>query len=145
MNLEFKNGATSLIAQAPTVAGLVLDYLGNQWYNTLGTLPFCIALADTGPNYGVRIPVHLLGQREGYPSFEKGNFLGCNGYAQLAWTFQTTNPGELVVARNGGIVQSVDTLTDAGTYWVIGQAVTGGNGGEKITIIDCTPTQYVVS
>ena len=140
--IEFKNGATSLIAQSPTVAGLILDYHGNLWNSGLNTLPFCISLADTGLKYNVRIPVHLLGQREGHPSFDKGDFWGCNGYAQAVWCSGTVAAGDLVIAKDE-TVQSFDGLA-SGSYWVIGQAVTGGTN-EKITIIDCVPTQYLVS
>ena len=143
MNLEFKNGASTLVSLSPVVAGVILDYHGNIWQSSLNTWPFCIALADTYPNYNVRIPVHLLGQREGYPSFAKGDFWGCNGFAQLGWCTGTVAPGDLLVAEDNGVVSALD-ITSPGDYIILGQCVSGGTDSQ-ITFIDCVPHPVSIS
>lgn len=142
-NLKFDNGRTTMVSINPIAPHVLMDYLGNIWEDNLGTYPFAVTLRST-TGYGERIPVHLLGMREGYPTMEKGDFWGCNGYCQAVWCSGTVNAGDLVCAGPSGCVMTFDSGTlPSGTYYIVGMAVWGGTN-EIISINDCVPYSVVV-
>ena len=142
-SLKFDNGRTTLISLNPIAKYVLLDYQGNTWTPGLNTVPFCSSLGSAS-GYGERVPVHLLGMREGYPTMEKGDFWGCNGYCIAVWASGTVSEGDLVCASTTGTVEKFDSQNLAsGTYWIVGLCVWGGTN-QIISINDCVPYAVVV-